>query len=343
MFDKDTEWITVGAEEEESPETDTGSDKAESAEADAEVPAEFEAEPAVVAPQSSDDGELFDVEDILDIDPETVRSSFKAMVSFFTVIRLDVGEGDIEAFEKNTWTIPIIGALVGFVGMITGMAMWYLGFDLLTSAVAIMAAVLLFTRFLHFDGLADFGDAFVATGDREKRRKALKDTATGAGGAGMAIIVTLAAVALLSSFSLYMLLLIWPLEIMVKNAMVAAAAWGEPGDGMAARQVRGTGRKTLVKSSVLTFVLAFGVMLVSLAAVQVLTGFEFLDREMIIFSAATVITGTAASIITGIGMAAWANRELGFVNGDILGASNEISRVIILVLVTIVLFQAGLV
>lgn len=324
MLDDDTEWTSLEAQMDDAEQSasDRGTERKEHSGSD------------VIS-------ELIDVDDLLDVDPDQVKSSLRAMISFFTVIKMDAGAEDIEAFEKNTWTIPLIGVLVGLVAFITGAASWYLGFSNLATTVLILAAVLLFSKFLHFDGLVDFGDALVASGDRDKHIRALKDTNIGAGGIGVALIVTLAAVALLSSFGIWLLLLVWPLEILVKNAMVAAAAWGEPGDGMASKQVGNADKKTLVKSSVFSLVAVIVFMFISLALVQMVTGIPYMNTTMYRWVALVALTGIAASIATGIGMASWANKELGFVNGDILGATNEVSRVMVLALIIIVETLAG--
>jgi adenosylcobinamide-GDP ribazoletransferase len=174
--------------------------------------------------------------------------------------------------------------------------------------------------------------------DREGSIKALKDTKIGAGGFGVALMVVIATISALSG--------IWPVflvaavivtaEVFVKNAMVAAAAFGEPGTGMASEQVRNTGMNTLLVSTGVSAAFAFIGYLIMGIAEWAINGFELFTTEPLI-SAVLVIAGAAASSIAiGWLLAHLSNKKFGFVNGDVLGAANEISRVLILFIALII-------
>lgn len=55
----------------------------------------------------------------------------------------------------------------------------------------------------------------------------------------------------------------------------------------------------------------------------------------------TPVAALFASVLAGALVARTANRAFGFVNGDILGASNEISRLFVLVTIAVVLNFGG--
>jgi adenosylcobinamide-GDP ribazoletransferase len=114
------------------------------------------------------------------------------------------------------------------------------------------------------------------------------------------------------------------IEVFVKNAMVIAASLGKPGNGMAARQVE----RTTSRSAVL------GVFVSSIALVVLFAvGGLFLNiyseipwDEILPVMLITAVSGMVISAIVGCVMARTANRVFGMVNGDILGATNEVSR-----------------
>ena len=271
-----------------------------------------------------------------------VLSALKGMVSFFTIIRIPVDMKEFDAMERRFWLVPIIGLLVGLVTFVSSVILYHLHMGLLVMAVFALAVPYLFSKFLHFDGLTDFGDGMIcSSGDREKHVRALKDTLVGAGGVGVAIITIILTVMLYYQTAVcyydsvpypgvnICYLIAGPAliaEILVKNAQVAAAAFGEPGNGMASRQVGCTTMKSLALSTVISFVLTVGMVIL-------------LDRTLGVSEAFVLPSMGAliASIVIGWWMARTANRNFGFVNGDILGATNEISRVVILMVFIFVL------
>jgi adenosylcobinamide-GDP ribazoletransferase len=122
----------------------------------------------------------------------------------------------------------------------------------------------------------------------------------------------------------YILLVFPTVEVFVKVAMVVAASFGEPGNGMAARQVSMTTPASAVKGIVVGLV-AFAVLTIAgLLAMSVLQGAPW-DIYFVPIAVILVI-GMIVSIVVGYMMARTANRVFGMVNGDILGATNEVTR-----------------
>lgn len=244
------------------------------------------------------------------------RKAIKAMLSFFTIFRINVGEDEIRSMESKFHLAPIIGFLMGAAAFAVCLAASFIGLGSALTAAIVLALMFLLTKFLHFDGLADFGDGMVATGAREKHIKALKDTAIGAGGLGVAFAVTLITFAAMVNLDVMLVLFVWPAEILVKNAMVCTAAFGEPGNGMAAEQVRRTTLSSAVKSTALSIILC--------AAAVYIASFGDMDKFMLLIGIVAFMV--ALSILAGMFMARAANKHFGFVNGDILGAANEVAR-----------------
>ena len=242
-------------------------------------------------------------------------SALKAMVAFFTIWRMDIDEDDMEAMNKKFHLVPILGAeddmeamnrkfhLVPFLGALFGIAVMvvssifvYLGYkgyfgSSMFGAAAILATVFVGSRFLHFDGLADFGDGSVVAGTQEDHVRALKDTLIGAGGLGVALLVTLLNFSVYSMAGDILAVIVFATvtEVFVKNAQVAAAAWGEPGHGMAGRQVSETTTTSLIVSTVISLILA-----------AILAFVALIMTDTLIFDLNVVdVTGAYAAVVVG--------------------------------------------
>ena len=254
-------------------------------------------------------------------------SALKALVSFFTIWHMDIDQGDMDAMERNFGLVPIVGLLFGAVIIVAMAILDYINVNQgygsgILFAVVVLAIVYAGSKFIHFDGLTDFGDGMIVSGTREDHVRALKDTLVGAGGIGVALIVVLLSVAVYGTAGLMLLVFAPVVEILVKNAMVAAAAYGEPGNGMAGRQVSMTTAGSLTVSTVVSLVLS---VVVALIASLIYNAILPVGVEMgsVLFC---IVFGTVVSVIVGYLMARKANSVFGMVNGDILGATNEISR-----------------
>jgi adenosylcobinamide-GDP ribazoletransferase len=207
----------------------------------------------------------------------------------------------------------------------------------LTTAVIVLLTVYAGSKFLHFDGLTDFGDGMIVSGEQSDHIRALKDTLVGAGGIGVALITVLCSVAFYTMYgNQALIILVFPaVEVMVKNAMVFAAALGDPGNGMAARQVELTNGASAVRGLIVSFIALCILFLISGVVINLMFGIGFVDI-LVTFLQMSVV-GLAVSIAVGVLMARIANRTFGMVNGDILGATNEIARPVILFLVLLAL------
>ena len=257
--------------------------------------------------------------------------ALKALVSFYTIFHMNITQEDMDAMETRFHLTPLVGLIFGFLVMFLSMAMIVLSDTLhfgngFMTAVLVLLTVYAGSKFLHFDGLTDFGDGMIVSGQQSDHIRALKDTLVGAGGIGVALITVLCSVAFYSAYNnMAVIVIVFPaIEVFVKNAMVVAAALGKPGNGMAARQVE----RTTGRSAALGFMVSIFAMLVLFAGgelfISFYTGMPMYDLlpAMIVIAA----TGLIVSTVIGVMMSRVANRVFGMVNGDILGATNEVSR-----------------
>ena len=258
-------------------------------------------------------------------------SALRALVSFYTIFHMNITQEDMDDMETRFHLTPLVGPIFGFLVMLVTVALMALSDNLdfgngMVTAVLVLLTVYAGSKFLHFDGLTDFGDGMIVSGQQSDHIRALKDTLVGAGGIGVALITVLCSVAFYSMYdNRPLMVLAFPaVEVFVKNAMVIAASMGKPGNGMAARQVE----RTTSRSAVLGFIVSLIALAILLSVgglfLNIYSGIEWCDlfAPMIVI----VIVGMVVSTIIGMVMARTANRVFGMVNGDILGATNEVSR-----------------
>ena len=262
-------------------------------------------------------------------------SALKALVSFFTLWHMDIDQDDMDDMERKFHLVPFVALFFSVFIIIEMLIMQWLsknygfGSDLF-AAVVVLATVFIGSKFIHFDGLTDFGDGMIVSGAQEDHVRALKDTLVGAGGIGVALIVILFSVSTYSMAGIAFLLVFAPIcEVMVKNAMVFAAAFGIPGHGMAGRQVSMTTTNSAVYSAVISIILGAVLAVITCAIFdQMFPTRSGIDVVAVLFG---VVIATAVSAVVGYLMARNANKVFGMVNGDILGATNEVSRPVVMV------------
>lgn len=319
---------------------------------DSDDAADFEIE----AQDKTESSGNLNVKNILRDSEEKYGSAIRGMISFFTIRKQDIGQQEVDAMERKFYLAPVIGGIFAVILALEMLGMYilgyYLGFPMEVTAVITVATVLIGSKFLHFDGLVDFGDGMVASGNKEKHVAAMKDSKIGAGGFGLALVVVLFTVFLYSYAAwwfLPMFFIIPITEILVKNAMVSAAANGTPGDGMAASQVRNADNDTAIKSAMISAALSF----VGLVVIVVLSwvinkiymhyydgpwttplfsNFGLFFASMFI----ALIAGILVSMYVGKRMAKVADETFGSTSGDILGATNEIARPVVSVVLLLV-------
>ena len=267
-------------------------------------------------------------------------SALRGMVSFFTLWHLDITQKDMDSMEQRFHMVPVVGILFGVILVIELTLLSELAQHLgigsgLLNAAAVLLTVYAGSKFIHFDGLTDFGDGMIVSGQREDHVRALKDTLVGAGGIGVALAVTITTVAVYSLGGYTALLIAAPLtEVLVKNAMVVAAAFGKPGNGMAGRQVAMTTMGSAVKAIVVSIVC--GAVMIILASLASDLSWNVDLSDQMCSGVLMLIVGLIVSWIVGYAMASVANRNFGMVNGDILGATNEICRPAVMFVMLIV-------
>lgn len=241
--------------------------------------------------------------------------AIKAAFSMFTIVPIDVEGEEVMALSKRLYLVVLVGLVLGMLG---GGIMYFLTevYSPFVCAVIVVFLLMGLNRFLHLDGLADMGDGLLVLGDQERKLTVMKDSHIGAGGMAYAMLFTLLSVASLSSISHWFYFLIpFTAEILIKVSMVSCAASGEAREGMGGIFVRNTSGGSVI--------IALALALVFIAPAWWLLAPNYLDGLAII---AIIVLVSMVVIMTGVVMARVAMKHFGCVNGDILGATNEVSR-----------------
>jgi adenosylcobinamide-GDP ribazoletransferase len=230
-----------------------------------------------------------------------------SLLQFTTILPLGKPQ-DFENFARHSYIYPFAGYIVGGV---VALPVFFIADHMVAAAVAI-AGLLLVTGVHHFDGLLDLGDGLMAHGDREKRIRALTDRQVGAGGVAAGIAVTLLLFAgLMVSSSIIVALIIG--EVCAKFSMAFLTAYGTPfREGM---------HSYLHKFSKPYFPFIAALFCIPLV---------FLPVSLLQFTGAVI-----SMILCPALLFLCSKRLFGGINGDVVGASNEITRTCVILVIAL--------
>jgi adenosylcobinamide-GDP ribazoletransferase len=241
-----------------------------------------------------------------------VLKEIKNLFSFLTIIPVSMDKDMLIDCARFMFVFPLVGA---FIGLLAGAFGWvaYQFLPGLVVGALVLGVLLLITGLHHTDGLLDFGDGVMAHGTPERKIEVMHDQLTGAGGLSLGImtfLVTALAIAELNSGIIIQGIIV--VEVSAKLAMVVGAWAGRAvHQGMASAFLDamhgGKGGARLVAALVISF--AVSVPLLRLAG------------------AVIVVSAVLASLVL-VGIS---HRHFNGVTGDVLGATNELVRMVSLV------------
>jgi len=211
---------------------------------------------------------------------------------------------------------PVIGALIGFA---CGAFVWALEPFLPTLIVGILGLgfLLLLSGVHHTDGLLDFGDAIMSHGSRKEKLRIMRDSQTGAGGFSLGFIVLATTALGIAAIDRGMVIQgLIASEAAAKFVMVFQATMGQSAHkGLSIPFVKAMHGK----SRWFRFGVASALQLaISVAVLQ------------IVGVALTVSGVVVAAVMLVISM-----RNFGGVTGDVMGATNDLTRLVSLLLITV--------
>lgn len=238
-----------------------------------------------------------------------VTKELKNLLSFLTIFPVTMDKDMLTDCAKSMWAFPLIGA---FIGLLAGVFGW-VAYHFLPGIVVgslVLALLLLITGLHHADGLLDFGDGVMAHGTAEHKIEVMHDQQTGAGGLSLGIMTMLITALAIGQLKIGIIVGgIIAVEASAKLAMVVMAWAGKSAhQGMNSPFIEAMhgnrGNVLMIVALVVCFAIALPLLRVA-GAVVVLAG-----------------------IITSLVMVAIADRHFNGVTGDVFGATNEITRMV---------------
>lgn len=246
-----------------------------------------------------------------------VLPRIRSLLTFFT--RLPVGYADIEMTAKNYHhVVLVVGGVLGILGYTISWILQLIVPNTWVPGVLGLTSIYLITGFHHLDGLLDLGDALMASKNREERIKILHDVAKGTGAVATGVIVL--TISFLSAMSLGN-------NVPIALALSAIGSlWGGIIVSYLGPPSSYPGLGRLFITSLREKQYKIIISLIETIALTLVFAWPRLWLALIAFSTATV---------TGILVNAIARYSLGMVNGDVIGASIEITRTTTLLILAI--------
>ena len=240
----------------------------------------------------------------------------RALLSFFTLLPLGKG-ATLEEAARSSYLLPFVGLATG----LPGAALLLVGiFPPGVAASLALSAVLLAAGLHHTDGVLDVGDALMVRGTPARRREVLKDARVGVGGLGALFFVyapALFALAALMDAPPYLAALsLLVAEVVARSAMLLLLVFGSPA-------AEGSSSAYFVRA------LKGGRRVVAVALAILLPAFVALPLGWGAFLAALLVAPAVALPVLRISRVAF-----GGISGDVSGATGELARTVLLVVLS---------
>ncbi len=238
-----------------------------------------------------------------------MRREIKNLFAFLTIFPLRMDDKCLIDSARFIFLFPLVGAIVGFfAGLFGWVASTFL--PSLVVGALVLGILLLLTGLHHTDGLLDFGDGLMGQGTSERKIEIMHDQLTGAGGLSLGIMTLLITALALSMLNNQVILQsVVVVELSAKLSMVVGTWAGKPvHTGMSSPFIEAMHGKNGNARLIAAVVISLGI------AMPLLW----------IPGAVTVLV----AIITGLVMVMISHRHFKGVTGDVLGAMNELTRMV---------------
>lgn len=229
--------------------------------------------------------------------------SILSLLQFTTILPLGKPQ-EFDLFARHSWIFPVAGYVIA---LLVAIPVFFIRDTVLAAAVAV-AGVIILSGAHHFDGLLDFGDGLMAQGDREKRTRALTDRYVGAGGIAAGLVVTLLLFAGFQAATTLVSALIIG-EVAAKFSMAFLTTYGTP-----------------FKEGMHSYLHRFSKPYFPFLSLLLCVPLVLLPVSPFRLAVAAVVM-----ILSPVVLLIISERIFGGVNGDVVGASNEITRALVVV------------
>ena len=225
-----------------------------------------------------------------------------SVFSFLTIF--PSSNATLENTAKYMYLFPIVGIVIGLLVGSFGFGLSFL-LDPLLVSLLVVASIAIVTGIHHADGLADFADGLMVKGSKDRKLKAMKDLSTGSAGiVGIVLYLVglIITISLTSGFDLFRAILIS--EILAKFSMVLMASLGN------SASLGSNSPFVKIMKDKKKLAAAFIIMLIPVIVIGETTGL--------------VMLGVTVTIT--LFLLALSTRSFGGITGDVLGATNELTR-----------------
>ncbi|MGX8693948.1 MAG: adenosylcobinamide-GDP ribazoletransferase [Methanobrevibacter sp.] len=242
--------------------------------------------------------------------------SLLGLLTFSTILPLRVYTS-LEYMTKLTWCWPFLHVFIGIFAAICGyVSLNFLHLNSFFTAAIVYAFLMIITGYNHLDGVMDMADGVMVHGDPERKIKVMKDSSVGAGGVATLFLVASLTVAGIYNILDYNFLIgIIICEMAAKTSLLTTALLSIPlTPGIGCYFIFETTPSKYLISTIIVCVIAF------------------------LFGGIVGFCGVLGAIFSGIIISLIARRNFGVANGDVLGMSNEVGRLMALLFMASALF-----
>lgn len=242
--------------------------------------------------------------------------SLLGLLTFSTILPIRVYTS-IEYMTKLTWCWPFLHLFIGILAAIIGYAsLNFLHLNSFFTAAIVYAFLMIITGYNHLDGVMDMADGVMVHGEPERKIEVMKDSSVGAGGMATLFIVASLTVAGIYNILDYSFILgIVICEMAAKTSLLTTALLSMPlTPGIGCHFIFET---TPSRYLISTFIVAL---------------IAFLLGDVV------GVCGVIGAMLSGVLISLIAQRNFGVANGDVLGMSNEVGRLMALMFMASALF-----
>jgi len=242
--------------------------------------------------------------------------SLLGLLTFSTILPINVFTS-IEYMTKLTWAWPFLHIFIGILAAVCGyVSLEFLHLNSFFIAAIVYAFLMIITGYNHLDGVMDMADGVMVHGEPERKIMVMKDSSVGAGGmATLFLVASLTIAGIYNILDYHFIVGIIICEMTAKTSLVTTALLSKPlTPGIGSYFINEMKIPNYFASTVVVGIIAY-----------LLGGF-------------VGICGVLGAIVSGIIIAHIAKRNFVLANGDVLGMSNEVGRLLSLLFMAVALY-----
>lgn len=246
----------------------------------------------------------------------SVIKSLLGLLTFSTIIPINVFTS-IEYMTKLVWCWPFIHLFVGCLAAVCGyVSSSFLHLNPFFTAAVVYAFLMLITGYNHLDGVMDMADGIMVHGTPERKISVVKDSSVGAGGIATLFLVASLTIAGLNNILDYNFIFgIIICEMVAKSSLLTTALTSKPlTPGIGSYFIFSTNPFNYALSTIIVAIIAY------------------------LLGGVVGVIGLLGAIFAGLLISLIAKRNFGVANGDVLGMSNEVGRLMALLFMSIALY-----